>query len=92
MPAVTGFAAVCGCGAGAGGRHDPSARVAQFRAPARFSGRKTHGIRAQERSKTRQNEAQNRVLEDKKMHLIHLSRNYMVRFALIPNLRWLQIA
>ncbi|SPE25209.1 hypothetical protein SBA5_490004 [Candidatus Sulfotelmatomonas gaucii] len=40
----------------------------------------------------RQNKAQNRVLEYKKLHLIALSRNYMVSFAPIRNLRWLQIA
>jgi len=39
------------------------------------------------RAKTRQNEAQNRVLEVKKLHLIPLSGNYMVRFALFRNLR-----
>ncbi len=42
---------------------------------------------AQSRAKSRQNEAQNPVLDDKKLHLIALSGNYMVRFALFRNLR-----
>jgi len=46
----------------------------------------------QNRAETRQNEAQNRVLEVKKLHLSALSRNYLVSFVPIRNLRWLQIA